>query len=179
MAGAVAYIAASLDGFIATPDGGVAWLDAFQDVDDGFEAFLAGTEVLAMGRTTYEQVRGIGEWPYGARQCHVVTSRPLGEEIPNGVQAWAPEEIPKLASRLKASSPPTWVVGGGRLIGGLLAAGGLRDMELFMMPVLLGAGIPLFTGAYPAARMSLVDIRQWPNGVARLRYSIAGCDEAG
>ena len=174
MTGAVAYIAASLDGFIATPDGGVAWLDAFQDADYGFDAFLAGTEVLAMGRASYDQVRGFGAWPYGARRCHVVTSRPLDGEVPAGVEAWAPEDLPELAARLAAATPAAWVVGGGKLIGALLAAGAIRELDLFVMPVLLGQGIPLFAGAHPAGRLTLAETRHWPNGVVRLRYRLVG-----
>ncbi|MCU0890072.1 MAG: dihydrofolate reductase family protein [Rubritepida sp.] len=170
--GAVAYIAASLDGFIATAEGGVGWLDAFQDEDFGFEAFLGGITTLAMGRVTYDQVRGFGVWPYGTRRCHVVTSRPLEADAPVGVEAWAPEELPELAARLAASEPPAWVVGGGRLIGTLLAAGSIRELDLFVMPVLLGAGVPLFAGAHPAAALELVETRSWPSGAVRLRYRV-------
>jgi len=172
MPGAVAYIAESLDGFIATPNGGVAWLDAFQDADYGFEGFLAGIEVLAMGRATYDLVRAFGAWPYGARRCLVVTSRPLVGTVPTGVEAWAPEDLPQLAARLAASTPPAWVVGGGRLIGAMLAAGAIRELDLLVMPVLLGAGVPLFAGPHPAGRLTLQETRHWPNGVVRLRYRL-------
>lgn len=173
MPGALAYIAASLDGFIATAEGGVAWLERFQDADYGFDAFLAGVTVLAMGRATYDQVRGFGAWPYGARRCHVVTSRPLDPGAPEGVEAWAPEDLPELAARLAASDPPAWVVGGGRLIGALLAAGAIRELDLFLMPVLLGEGVPLFAGARPATALTLLETRAWPNGAVRLRYRLA------
>jgi dihydrofolate reductase len=174
MPGAVAYIAASLDGFIATPDGSVGWLDGFQGEEYGFDAFLAGVETLAMGRATYDQVRGLGAWPYGARRCHVVTSRPLDRDAPAGVEAWAAEDLPELAARLAASDPPAWVVGGGRLIGAMLAARAIAELDLFVMPVLLGAGVPLFAGARPVATLALVETRAWPNGAVRLRYRLSG-----
>jgi dihydrofolate reductase len=163
-----------VDGFIATEGGGVAWLDAFQDADYGFDAFLEGVTTLAMGRATYDRVRAFGEWPYGARRCHVLTSRPLEAAPPPGVEAWGVEDLPELAARLAASDPPAWVVGGGRLIGTLLAAGAIRELDLFVMPVLLGAGVPLFAGAHPASRLELAETRTWPNGVVRLRYLLGG-----
>ena len=64
------YIAISVDGFVATEDGGVEWLDEFKgDVEDGdiggsYEDFFAGIDCLVMGSRTYEQVLTFGDWPY-------------------------------------------------------------------------------------------------------------------
>ena len=58
------YIATSLDSFIATADGGVDWLEPFQAEDLGYSAFVATIGTIVMGRTTYEQIRGFGSWPY-------------------------------------------------------------------------------------------------------------------
>jgi hypothetical protein len=75
------YIATSLDGFIAEPDGGVDWL--FTDDDYGYTAFFGSVEALVMGRHTYEQVLGFGEWPYEDRPTYVLTRSAPGGEHPH------------------------------------------------------------------------------------------------
>jgi len=64
------YVATSLDGFIARPDGSLDWLDAAgaqvpPGEDCGYAAFMAGVDALVMGRETFEQVLTFGAWPYG------------------------------------------------------------------------------------------------------------------
>jgi dihydrofolate reductase len=61
------FIAQSLDGFIATTDGGVEWLDAIpnsEGSDFGFSEFIAKVDALLMGRNTFEKVLSFGQWPY-------------------------------------------------------------------------------------------------------------------
>ncbi len=65
------FIATSLDGFIADRDGGVDRL--FADGDYGYSAFFDSIEALIMGRRTYEQVLGFGEWPCGEKPTSVFT----------------------------------------------------------------------------------------------------------
>ncbi|UPY36551.1 dihydrofolate reductase family protein [Sediminicoccus sp. KRV36] len=171
MPGCVAYIAASLDGFIATADGSVAWLEAFQATDYGYAEFFAGIGTLVMGRATYDQVLAFGAWPYAGKPC-LVLSRSGIANPPEGVAAWKGDAA-SLATHLAQLKERVWVVGGGKLIAGLLAEGAVTELDLFTMPVLLGRGIPLFAGGHPPAqKLSLLDTQTWPNGVVRLRYAI-------
>ena len=98
----IVYIAASLDGFIATPDGGVDWLAPYQ-ADYGYDAFIASVHTLVMGGATYDQMRGFGDWPHGGKRILVVTSRPLGDNVPAGVEAW-PDGVDALGAELRATS---------------------------------------------------------------------------
>ena len=79
------YIATSLDGYIATPDGDVAWLEPFHAGDYGYDDFLKGIGTLVMGRTTFDQVLGFGAWPYAGKRAIVLTSRPV-ETPPEGAE---------------------------------------------------------------------------------------------
>jgi dihydrofolate reductase len=67
----VLFIATSLDGYIAGPDGEIDWL--FHDADYGYTAFFDSVEVLVMGRKTYELSLSFGEWPYGDKPAYVFT----------------------------------------------------------------------------------------------------------
>jgi dihydrofolate reductase len=65
-----------------------------------------------------------------------------------------------------------WVVGGRQAIHSYLAAGLVDALELFIMPTLLGTGIPLFTGGTRPAPATLTDHTVYPNGVVRLLYRL-------
>lgn len=84
---ATVYIATSLDGFIARPNGEIDWLSAAEDEkseeDYGYQEFMASVDYLVLGRNTYEKVLGFGAWPYAGKQVVVLSSRPL--EIPENL----------------------------------------------------------------------------------------------
>ena len=65
-----------------------------------------------------------------------------------------------------------WLVGGTTLLDGFRAAKLMREYHVFVMPVLLGAGVPLFR-AGPAASLRLVGVSGLPSGVVELRYRVA------
>ncbi len=74
------YIATSLDGFIATSDGGVDWLDKIpnpEKSDYGYGEFISGIDAIVMGRNTFDFVAGLDiRWPSGEMPVRVATHRP-------------------------------------------------------------------------------------------------------
>ena len=176
MGSTVAYVAASLDGFIATKGGDIGWLEAFNTEDYGYEAFLGGVDRVVMGRATYDQLRGFGDWPY-AGLGGLVATRDRLPDAPAGVAAWN-GGVAALAAHLARLPGRSWVVGGGRLVGGLLEAGGLNELDLFVMPVLLGQGVALFPGVRRRDGLRLQHMASWPNGVVRLCYEVVNTKDA-
>ena len=164
------YMAVSLDGMIADADGGVDWLNRWDDVDYGTKAFMAEVDVLVMGRATYDQVCGFGDWPYAGKHVVVLTSRPLAD-APAGVEGTS--DLAGLIVELRDEAARVWIVGGAATASGFLAFGAVDSVELFIMPVLLGAGVPLFVGDGPEADLKLRQTRAWPNGVVELIYDVA------
>jgi len=71
-----AFLAVSLDGFIARPDGGLDWLTPFQG-EHGYQAFFSTVDTLLIGRATWEVVQGFPEWPFAGKRVAVLTHRPL------------------------------------------------------------------------------------------------------
>jgi len=172
MARTVYYAAVSVDGFIATSDGGVAWLDAFDSRELGYEAFLARVGAVVMGRATYDQSLTFGPWPYPRRRGLVVTTRAVAD-LPSGVAAVAPRELPAALATLRAqSSTDVWIVGGGRTARACLDADGLDELELYVVPRLLGAGIPLLGQGEGLVAVRLLETRSFPNGVVMVRYAV-------
>ena len=116
MAGVV-YIAMSLDGFIARPDGRLDWLEA-PDTDnrtqDDFEQFLAGVDAIVMGRNPYDTVLSFGVWAYGDKPVFVLTHRPLSQpEDPQASVEAITGEPAAIIATLAARSLRTLYVDGG------------------------------------------------------------------
>jgi len=171
-----AYLAVSLDGYIADANGSVAWLDAFMDPEMDFPGFMSGIGASVMGRRTYDQAAGWGRdaWQYGKDdRVIVLTRRPIEDPLP-GVRAWS-GELRELMSGLRAavaaSGKDIWLMGGGESLRSLHEAGLVDRWELSLIPTLLGRGVPLFperTGH--ATDLVLVGSRPYANGVIELHY---------
>ena len=176
MTGVKLYIAASIDGFIADRDGGVGWLDDIQpseaDGDFGYGEFYESAGSLIMGRTTYDQVLDFGAWPYPGKPTYVFTSSPPEGDHPD--VDFVSAELKAFVEDLKAKSEQDiWLVGGGKLIAAFRKQGLLDEYIITMIPVLLGEGVPLFTGDHPGEPLQLEDLKRFDNGLAQLKYVTA------
>jgi dihydrofolate reductase len=165
------FIATSLDGYIARIDGGLDWLDRVQrpDEDYGYAAFAATVDTMVIGRGTYDVVLGFYAWPYVGKRVVVLTHRPL--EARHGEEAYA-GSIPELVASLRARGAKRVYVDGGRVIQQFLAADLLDDLTISIIPVVLGAGIPLFGGSEHV--FALLGARSFESGLVQLRYARAG-----
>ena len=168
----VYYVAATADGFIAAADGGVEWLSDFSGAG-GYDEFFAGVGSLVLGRTTFDQVLGWG-WPYGEKPAAILTSSPLPATAPASAFAWNGSDAAGLVERLRGEAAGgVWVVGGGKTAGLLLAEGLLEEVELTVMPLLLGRGIPLWpeqgSGHH---RLELLRAHGHQNGAVHLHYRV-------
>jgi len=163
-----AYLAISADGNIADSNGGVGWLKRFDGLELGFTDFLGAMRAIVMGRTTYDQVLTFGKWPYAGKDVVVVTSRPL-EDAPKGVRTFS-GEVTGLPEILP-SDGDVWVLGGGKLVSAMLAANLVDRLELFVMPVILGGGVPLITGEAGDVTLDLVSHHAHDLGVVELVYA--------
>ena len=163
-----AFLACSLDGFIADPDGGLDWLtsppaDAVAEPADpeaaGYGEFIAEQDVVVMGRGTFDVVAGFDEWPYPLPVV-VLTSRPLPRPLPRGADIDTMAGTPtRIVAALEAQGRRRLYVDGGQVVTAFLDAGLLDDITITVVPVVLGAGIPLW-GALGARRwFELVDTR--------------------
>ena len=167
------YIATSLDGYIATPDGGVAWLEPYEAGDYGYEDFLKSVGTLVMGRSTFDQVLGFGDWPYKGKRAIVMTSRPV-ETLPGGVEVRNANAAAVADEAKSFGGGDVWLMGGGNVVRQFLDAGLIDEMELFVMPLLLGDGVRLFPGSPTQAGLMLEDTQTYPSGVVRLLYAVGG-----
>lgn len=162
-------VAASLDGYIAGPDGEIDWI--VHDPTRDWASLYAGFDTVVLGRRTYELTRrpGAPAWPAGWRV--VVCSRTLtAAEAPSATAVTA-DAGAAVASLRAESGRDIWLFGGGRLFASLLAAGVVDRVEVAVMPVLLGRGIPLAPEA-PRAGLALTHSDVSPAGIVSLHYDV-------
>jgi dihydrofolate reductase len=164
------YIGTSLDGFIARPDGTLDFLDVAQvdKVEYGYKAFYASLDAIVIGRGTYDFVCALPDWPYAGKRVIVMTHRPVPPRGGEELVSTTPRE---LAARLERDGANRVYIDGGVVIRQFLDADLIDDITISVMPVLIGAGIPLFGG--PSAKLALVGTQSWPTGVVQLRYARA------
>ncbi len=165
------FLACSLDGYIATRDNKLDWLDAAvgPGEDYGYEAFIADVDALAMGRGTYDFIEYVDPLPFGDRRLFVFTHRPLEREGVTAIQL-SPHEA--VAAWTEQGLRHVYV-DGGVVISAFLRAGLIDDLTLTVVPLLLGDGQPLFHPGRPEARLTLEESRTFPSGVVWLRYARA------
>jgi dihydrofolate reductase len=172
MARIVYYAAVSIDGFIADRNGNVGWLEPFNAPELGYEEFLARVQAVVLGRATYEQSMTFGPWPYPGRRGLIVTTQPISAP-PDQTRAVTPAELPAALAQLEAETEGViWIVGGGRTARLCLTAGLVDELELYVVPCLLGAGIPLLEPSRAAVQLRLVSTRTFANSVTMLRYAV-------
>lgn len=116
------YVAMSLDGFIAGPDGQLDWLEgaAAAGEDYGFEDYLRGVDAVAMGRRTWDVIAGIDDLPYGDRPLYVFTHRPAPGRA--GVTFWQRDPAAAVADWVERGHRAVYV-DGGTLVSAFLAEG--------------------------------------------------------
>lgn len=164
------YVAMSLDGFVATDNGKVDFLDPFHHLDLGYPEFSRQIGTLVMGRRTYDQVRGFGAWPYAGKNTVVLTRSALDADPPEGVEAYRGDLADLLPPLREAVDGDIWVVGGPMTARAFLDRNALDEVEVLIVPVVLGRGLSLFAGQEVHRKLELVLVEAKDGGVVRLLY---------
>ena len=166
------HVAASLDGFIAGPNGEFDWIVGDPAID--FGALYKEFDTVVMGRKTYEVMTKQGGDGSIPGMDVVVFSRTLGATARPGLRI-VKDDPRKVVAELKAKrGRDIWLFGGGALFRSLLDAGLVDTVEPAVIPVLLGNGIPLLPPG-TTTKLVLSDQKILPrSGIVVLAYSIPG-----
>jgi len=168
------FIATSLDGFIADKNGGIEWLHAdpaIENIDMGYDAFMANIDALVMGRMTFETVCGFNiPWPY--TKPVFVLSNTLNQ-IPDKFSSNATlvhGTIPAVLEQLHQQGYHRLYIDGGKTIQGFLNEDLIDDMVITTIPVLLGEGIPLFATVPSTRQFACVESKRYADKVVQNRF---------
>lgn len=177
------FVGASLDGFIAGPNDELDWLsggssdsqaagpnEGAAEAHQSFNAFMAQIGAVLMGRRTYDIVCGMkGPWPYGDTPMLIATSREL--PAPRASVRAAHGTIAELVAQAKRAAGERDVyVDGGQLIRSALDADLIDEITVTIVPIVIGAGIPLFAGVQRHHPLELLSQRTVGGAAVELRY---------
>lgn len=172
------YIATSVDGFIAKPDGGIEWLHRPEYSVSGmkglsYDEFISTVDAIVMGRNTYEKALTFNGWPYEGTLVVVLTSRDM--VVPDDlkgkikVESGSPE---KIVSKLSSEGKKHLYIDGGITIQKFLEARLIHELTITKIPILLGSGIPLFGSSDVEQPLQLIEAIPSENGFVQERYKV-------
>ena len=163
----ILYIAQSLDGFVARENGDVSWLEAFNSKDLGINSFLDSIDTTVQGNTTF---KGFGTACSG-KNNYVFTHK----DNPKGVKGatFVKGSTKKFIESLDENKHKNiWLVGGSNLITNFLNENQVDELILYIMPILLTKGIPLFKNLNEELKLTPMNKKSYKNGVVKLHYKI-------
>src|SRR3954449_10037487 len=162
-------VATSLDGYIAGPNGEFDWIPTDPDLD--FSSLFREFDTILVGRRTFEPMVAAGRVSMPGMKT-VVFSRTLRPEDHPNVLVVANDHTRVLATLKAGSGKDIWLFGGGSLFSSLAEAGMVDTVEVSVMPILLGAGIPLAPNPSRWISLSLANHKVYPSGRVSLEYAI-------
>ena len=165
-------VAASLDGYIAGPNGEFDWIVVDPDID--FPAMYAGFSGLVMGRKSYDVFVATGGTPGISLPTYVYSrTLPAGERDGVTVVGDAVAHLREL--KKTREDKPLWLWGGGELFRQCAEAGLVDGVEVAVIPILLGGGIPLLPTPGPRLTLNLRShVLYSQTGTVVLSYDVTG-----
>lgn len=164
-------VAASLDGYIAGPKGEADWIIMDPEID--FRALFDQFDTVLIGRRTFEgMTRGkkkAGAMP--GMKTYVFSRTMKPSDYPK-VTIVAENEDKAVAALRAETQKDIWLFGGGLLFRSLLAAGQVDSVEVAVVPVLLGEGIPLLSPPANQAKLKLTGHKVYKTGIVSLEYAV-------
>ena len=180
------YIATSVDGYIAREDGSVDWLDSYgnhevemgENADMGFGEFMSSVDCLIMGRNCMEMISSMNltpqQWPYGDVRIIVLsnTLKEPPENLMDKVEMYSGDLL-ELITKLEREGCKHAYVDGGKTIQAFLNLKLINEMTITRIPVLLGAGKPLFGKTTQDIKLEQSKAIAFPNDLVQVHYKVS------
>lgn len=179
------FIATSADGYIATVDGGVEWLetsgkadvDLGEHVDMGFNSFIASVDCMIMGRGCMEKLASFNltpeQWPYG--NIRIIALSKSVKQVPDNLKGKVEihsGDISTLISELEKEGFKQAYIDGGATITSFLKAKLIDEITITQAPILLGEGIPLFGVSSQKIKLKNAKATAFANDFVQVMYEV-------
>lgn len=166
----ILYIATSQDGFIADKDGGVGWLDPYNNIegeDFGYNAFYESIDGIIIGSRSYKQILGFGDWIWPGKPAFIFTAKSLRVDRPE--VALVHEDVATFMDQLQSTKQHQnlWLLGGADLIKSFAALCLIDECIVTIIPTALGEGIPL---SLPYEDFDLTQPKECKAGIVQKIY---------
>jgi dihydrofolate reductase len=170
------FCGVSVDGFLARPDDALDFLRTGEQEPHGFDEFLASVDAVVIGRRTFEVVLKLGHLAlYGNKPVIVLSSRTLDfSSVKSAIVEQQSGEPPEIVRQLKARGFKHAYLDGGVTIQRFLAAGCIDRLVITRVPVLIGAGIPLFGPVPGDIRLRHIATGSYAGGLVQSEYVVDG-----
>jgi dihydrofolate reductase len=162
-------VATSLDGYIAGPKGEADWIVMDPEID--FTALFCQFDTVLVGRRTFDGMAAAGRSSMPGMKT-IVFSRTLRQDDHPGITIVKFGQRETLAALKASQGKDIWLFGGGSLFRSLAEDGLVDTVEVTIVPILLGAGVPLLPSPANRIKLSLTAHRVYPTGIVSLEYAI-------
>lgn len=167
------YIAASIDGYIADIDGGLDWLSAYPittELNYGYDEFFNSIDCVIMGGRTYRDILNMDViYPYKDKISYIITRNKMNNSK-ESIHFLSDNIIEAISEIKKQKGKDIWLVGGGEIIAMLLNNDLIDEMIITIIPMMLGAGIPLFPNTTKESAWKLHNTHSYTNNVLQVEY---------
>ncbi|MCF0074771.1 dihydrofolate reductase family protein [Dyadobacter sp. CY261] len=167
----ILYIAASLDGYIASRDEDLSFLSIVEKPgeDYGYADFIQTVDAVILGRRTYDKVLSFGiGFPHAEKECYIVTRTPRAQE---GNIRFYTSDLQTLIIDLKQRKGKNiFVDGGAEVVHRMMKDDLIDELIISIIPIFLGDGIRLFQDGRPEQNLELVSSKSFEKGLVQLHY---------
>ncbi len=163
----------SLDGFIATENDDISWLDSIDHGEEnyGYNEFVATVDTYIIGRKTYDVVTNLleGKFPQAQQfDCYVISHQQRNSE--NGVTFFN-GDVSSLIKELRSKEgKDIYCDGGGEIVNLLMKDDLIDEFIISIIPIVLGNGKRLFLGNTPTLKLKAESPKIFESGLVQIRY---------
>lgn len=181
----VFFMHTSLDGFVAGPKGEMNWISVDDEIFDFVPTLTDKADTALYGRVTYEMMQSYwptaGDAPDASKHAKehavwyknvskIVLSKTLSEKGLENTTVISDQVLENITKIKKLDGKNILIFGSPAASHSLLSLGLIDEFWLFVNPILLGKGIPLFNGVTETTKLNLIETKSFSCGVIALHY---------